>query len=269
MWSDHSADTSASSVIGGRSASPSAIDRSATNLEKSLSAHSLPLSSSAVQALPASSSSARSSPAILEFQSFLAKGRLGDVYLGEYQCGSVSAKVAIKVVIPEALYSRKRNFKDDEQLTSGEARQRIFHEWDLYSGPLAPLQGKVIPKCYGLWSGQLGSPFAPWETPTFDQGEILLLITEYLPREMPDGELDSDDKKAIEDLYRRLAEHGVLHGDVESRHWRAGPDGWRLIDLEGAMTVREAAIQWEWEDRGQEWKRSVEEQLKFVRSLMG
>jgi hypothetical protein len=30
------------------------------------------------------------------------------------------------------------------------------------------------------------------------------------------------------------AKAGVVHGNIERRHWRAGREGWRLLDFEGA-----------------------------------
>jgi hypothetical protein len=194
-------------------------------------------SSSPLHSLQDPSSS--SPPARLKFLRFLAAGRIGDVYLGSYTRGSFTVDVAIKVVIPRALPSELSEpvpIGDGLFLpTSEEARRRIMHEATLYEQPLAPLQGVVVPRFFGLWSGCLGSPGAtpPREA---EQGiEILLLVTEYLPDECPPRyEMTPSQKEVIKDLYASLAKAGVVHGDIERRHWRAGREGWRLLDFEGA-----------------------------------
>ncbi|KLT43738.1 hypothetical protein CC85DRAFT_243717 [Cutaneotrichosporon oleaginosum] len=105
----------------------------------------------------------------------------------------------------------------------------------MYAGPLRALQGSAVPRYFGLYSG------------ADDDGRWLYaLVLERVGRAIHrrrDGgkgsweELLPQQRRAVAQLYARVHDAGVVHGDMELRHIRrelGEKGGLRLIDFEGA-----------------------------------
>ncbi|WVQ78843.1 hypothetical protein IAT38_000934 [Cryptococcus sp. DSM 104549] len=128
------------------------------------------------------------------------------------------------------------------------------NEEAMYAGPLAPLQGNVIPQRYGLFEGCLSA-----------DNRIRLMVLEDVgvfaggKKGLKSG-LTLNEKRVFINHYRGLHAARVLHKDVKDRHFLRRKDGrFALIDFEGAEVVEE----------GEEGDAKLEKEMVEVRRTLG
>ncbi|RXK39274.1 hypothetical protein M231_03494 [Tremella mesenterica] len=121
------------------------------------------------------------------------------------------------------------------QISQSQAREHIRKDFETLSR-LSEILPPVIPQIMGLWGGiQRGKE--AWVVIMEDGGER---VDENYPPDRLE-EWDVADKNAIIALYARLHDNGILHGDVQKRHWRrrredkSDPSAIRLIDFDRAI----------------------------------
>ncbi|RXK39279.1 hypothetical protein M231_03499 [Tremella mesenterica] len=123
------------------------------------------------------------------------------------------------------------------RVSQAQAREHIRKEYQILSR-LSEIDPPVSPKLMGLWGGIQGGKEV-WIIVMEDAGERI---------NKPEGEersfkriKEEADKEAILNLYARLHEQGILHGDVQMRHWcrrnedRLDSSAIRLIDFDRAI----------------------------------
>ncbi|KAF9512587.1 hypothetical protein BS47DRAFT_1394044 [Hydnum rufescens UP504] len=193
----------------------------------------------------------------------LARGRLGRVFRGvlQYEGRNNDAQplsVIVKLVAPRASFisldsGYRRSLypiiqrKDD---VSDALLTDLAHEASLYesTSALAPLQGTVVPRCYGYARNpSAGAACLILE----DAGKAVAAICRTRPDTLRwifflsfDLTLGSGTTTTTLTYYPRriLYEHqiqihrtGVSHGDVARRNFVKGPNGIRLIDFDRGM----------------------------------
>jgi len=193
---------------------------------------------------------------VFELDRFVSCGRLWDVFegtlrgraTGEDKPSSSSAPLpdstGIPVVLKLAVWDHDtgadRGFvwprEDHYAYTHEEKMEHAWNEARLFDGPLKPLQGSVVPRCYGAYKAEIDTG-----------GTVFGIILEYLGKSPPQeyiSLLHGRHQKEVVRLYSALHKQQIVHGDIEVRHLRTAypfdpvPYGkefdLRLIDFEGA-----------------------------------
>ncbi|EIW66114.1 hypothetical protein TREMEDRAFT_65963 [Tremella mesenterica DSM 1558] len=149
------------------------------------------------------------------------------------------------------------------ELSRAGAREHIRNEYETLSR-LSKIHPPVIPQIIGLWGGiQRGREV--WVMVMEDAGERLDEVYQ-------DGiqfnthKVHEVDRSEILELYARLHRNGILHGDVQIRHWRrrmGDPAGSaiRLIDFDRAILRSSIS-----EDLWTKYKRREETTIKKLLS---
>ncbi|ORY23797.1 hypothetical protein BCR39DRAFT_342343 [Naematelia encephala] len=166
------------------------------------------------------------------------RGAMSDVYPGiltDVRRGINNLPCIGKLVVPAY-------FGDPGwTMTPQEATEAVIAEFELFNGPLYELQGSVVPKCFGLFVGQL--------FPTLGvnpKNNLMIALIEdvgssVLPIGAPDddlAQLPENDKIDIIQLYKRLHSVNVCHGDFSARHIRRRTNGQlSLIDFERSKVL--------------------------------
>ncbi|ODO07193.1 hypothetical protein L198_00772 [Cryptococcus wingfieldii CBS 7118] len=120
-------------------------------------------------------------------------------------------------------------------LSQGEIRHGVYREISIIEGPLKNLQGKVIPRCHGPYAGTRTHVRYLDDT---DYEEWWLFMVENAGECLHGTLLSDEDCKRITSKYHALHKAGVLHCDVEIRHWFRTPSGdIRLINFDRAKSV--------------------------------
>ncbi|KLO06490.1 hypothetical protein SCHPADRAFT_946044 [Schizopora paradoxa] len=165
--------------------------------------------------------------------SFIAHGRLWDAYRAEYRDDHSNTVHRVVAKIANVGTFDCPDRRDDTGYylygSADEADDAIHSEAAAYSGPLAALQGRAVPTCYGLFEGRLrlgpGPPVQYW----------LLLLEDAGFSIRSFWMLTHDERERVRELYSELHQAGVAHGDVHPRHVLRDKTGkLSLIDFEGA-----------------------------------
>jgi hypothetical protein len=206
----------------------------------------------------------------LDFESFIHRGSLGDIYLGTLHIKNQSPiQVAVKVVIPDLYFRAAHLPKDDEdeealdidpddsmdsEMTEAnpsaeKIRALIINEARIYLSALA--ECPAAPKFYGLWQGRSAAPRLPQDDIVYDNLEILLLLTEYLPEPFDVATASQQDWDKITECHGQLSERGIAH-DGTPEDWRGNDHAWYVIDFAKAHLDLDPPTTW---DQGPgEWK---------------
>ncbi|WWD00336.1 hypothetical protein V866_007248 [Kwoniella sp. B9012] len=133
---------------------------------------------------------------------YLCPGYLWDFWLGKH---SQYGEVVVKLVYLPDYPCNNPEFDDyvpDEQVV-----KEALKEEDTYLGPLADLQGEVVPRYYGMYH-------------SVPDGEHIAIMLEYI--EQPTGGeprlAEEERKHRLYSAYERLHFRGVLHRDIDFRH---------------------------------------------------
>ncbi|WWD07912.1 hypothetical protein V865_006019 [Kwoniella europaea PYCC6329] len=133
---------------------------------------------------------------------YLRPGYLWDFWLGKH---SQYGEVVVKLVYLPDYPCNNPEFDDyvpDEQVV-----KEALKEEDTYLGPLADLQGEVVPRYYGMYH-------------SVPDGEHIAIMLEYI--EQPTGGeprlAEEERKHRLYSAYERLHFRGVLHRDIDFRH---------------------------------------------------
>ena len=117
-------------------------------------------------------------PGVISFHGKISKGRTWDVYGASWQSSkrkrSVSAPADSVPLVLKVCVPNERDWDEDDDPDPAKRRQfyydAVLREADLYHGTLRPLQGSVVPRCYGLWEATI-----PFHMITEEKGYIMLL----------------------------------------------------------------------------------------------
>ncbi|KAF9469671.1 hypothetical protein BDZ94DRAFT_1180988, partial [Collybia nuda] len=111
-------------------------------------------------------------------------------------------------------------------LKTAEGTDRVHHltrEAEMYKGPLKNLQGKVVPKCFGFYTGKRNGV------------DLGCLVLEYCSGPNPVTHLQQFNERVMVAACR-LHEAGVFHGNlVEGSHFvKSDDDRVRIVDFSTA-----------------------------------
>ncbi|WVQ84885.1 hypothetical protein IAT38_007048 [Cryptococcus sp. DSM 104549] len=128
-------------------------------------------------------------------------------------------------------------FRPEATYTVEQARSAIAHEQRVMDR-LSALQGSVVPVCGGTWGGTLLAGVevegrqAIWE--------IWVAVVEDCGQTVEMDDLSDEDKSVIISHYRAIHNAGIIHRDVECRHWlRHASGGIRIVDFDTALFIDE------------------------------
>ncbi len=145
---------------------------------------------------------------VFELGRYVSCGRLWDVFEGTLHGGEIgesedsspyfissssslplSVSTGISVVLKLAVWDHHANYgffppEDHYAYTHEEKMEHAWNEATLYDGPLKPLQGSVVPRCYGAFEAEEGTG-----------GTVFGIILEYLGK--------SPRQKYVSDLHSR------------------------------------------------------------------
>jgi hypothetical protein len=192
----------------------------------------------------------------------LASGKFSDFLLGDWidQKRRVT-RVVIQVARPSVTESR----------TEASPVESLFvQETKMYHRELKHLQGRIVPKCFGLWVGYVpGKSERGGNTYTNTMDKLLLLITEFVPNsydqsvdkldliQLPTPEhspppeasspildtqlsvpatfppsLWSQLPPGLQECYHTISGVGINHNAHQRKHWRCDSLGrWRILDF--------------------------------------
>ncbi len=101
-------------------------------------------------------------PILLQLDNYLGHGRLYDVYRGrlvrarssiENESEDASVPVVAKFADFDTFLEQDSQGVDSMYVNSvGEAQRALWNEWAILQGPLASVQGVLVPKVYGMWT---------------------------------------------------------------------------------------------------------------------
>ncbi|KAF8960729.1 hypothetical protein BDZ97DRAFT_1832592 [Flammula alnicola] len=102
----------------------------------------------------------------------------------------------------------------------------LVEETEMYIGPLEPLQGSTVPRCYGLYAG----------TGMEDQA-IACLVLEYWGEviQKPFSQLPMELRVRILERLGKIHQQGLLHGDFAERNVLQKNGDVRIIDFDRAV----------------------------------
>ncbi|KAF9527168.1 hypothetical protein CPB83DRAFT_856484 [Crepidotus variabilis] len=105
----------------------------------------------------------------------------------------------------------------------------LLHETEIYAGPLANLQGRCVPRCFGMYAGLRG-----------EDGRIIgCLVVEWfgdvIRRSF--GKLSADLRWRIFQNLAEIHTQGLIHNDFAERNVLVAKDGdVRIIDFDMAQS---------------------------------
>ncbi|WVQ85697.1 hypothetical protein IAT38_007863 [Cryptococcus sp. DSM 104549] len=180
---------------------------------------------------------------------------------------SVPTRMLAKLASPHVFPCGPRYYTYSEQ----EARDAIARERRVMS-LLGELQGTVIPTDFGLWGGVLRTGGCGVAR------EVWMMLVEDCGESVELDNLTAKEKTTIVRHYKAIHRAGILHRDVELRHWLRHPSGGiRIIDFDSAKVINEInADDWdlslcEEEAESIEEYRAmlVDEEMRSVRRMLG
>ncbi|KAK8858677.1 hypothetical protein IAR55_002906 [Kwoniella newhampshirensis] len=178
---------------------------------------------------PCSSSSAGDVDIIVHLSDLRSYGSIFHVFTG-----SLGAEhLALKVV-----QVNKSSFGHPalKSLSAETVRVAIMNEHYALSGPLAGLQGTVVPQLFGLFGSVQSANEETWCAVLEDVGKRLPMTMKK----------DRTIRRIIERMYDRIHAAGVLHNDVAWRHILGFGTRLRLIDFDRSI-ARGDMNDWYWD----------------------
>jgi len=207
-------------------------------------------------------------PLELRLTSTLAYGHLWDAFRAVLISMTVENEVVespmiVKMTCPVMFPSGSTRGKYREGYTELEARVAIANEDAIYRTVASKVNRNVVPSYHGLWGGSLRLD-ARWP----GQREVWVMLLEDCGSAVSADDLSESDRYVCSSQLHKLPESlspvgqlilwlrssvirnlvvshyvdlhsaGVVHNDVEARHWLRHPDGGiRIIDFEAAKRV--------------------------------
>lgn len=125
----------------------------------------------------------------------------------------------------------------------------IKREYDILTGPLASLQGDVVPRLYGLWKSQSGTCLCLMEDAgqPFSNGDIQDREMLCVPTVKSSRLLTLTSSAKVRSAVQRIFDAGVAHDDLEWRHVFRSGDNVKIIDFDNAH-LRGDETQEQWDD---------------------
>ncbi|RXK39276.1 hypothetical protein M231_03496 [Tremella mesenterica] len=212
-------------------------------------------------------------PQTLLLGDVIAYGALWDVFrvtvpsqLPQPPFALVGKIIAIDSFSPTYAPKKNRSIFSRADVSQAGAREHIWNEFQALS-QLSTMDPPVIPQLLGLWGGiQRGKEV--WVIVMEDVGERVDHREENGYTLLSDEVKDETDKAAIINMYARLHENGILHGDVQIRHWRrrlvdkGNPSAIRFIDFDRAI-LRSSVSEEKWN----KYKRREQTTIKSIFSV--
>ena len=158
----------------------------------------------------------------IDDMTFLGYGALWDVFLlPAISLPGVDEPIVLRLChissMPTDIYDTSDGWDREAALAA------IDVEHVAMSEHLVGLQGRVVPRYYGLWIGSgasdgLFASLQSWAGQPMGQDE-------HWTSKSDERLISEDDQQLIKRHYRELHKAGVVHHDVSKRHWLKHPDG--------------------------------------------